>query len=665
MMDDNPNPDNYMILNKIDSPEDLNKLSNSEMELLAEEIHHVIVETVAKTGGHLASNLGVIELTLALHKTFDTPKDKLIWDVGHQVYPHKILTGRCEIFKSGLRQYGGVAGFPKKSESQYDHYDTGHSGTSISFALGMAEAVKTNPDERVIVIIGDGSLTAGISFEALNQSGQLKNKNLIVILNDNEMSISPNVGSLSQYISRRMVAPRAANARRITKTLLNSIPRAGSDIIKMVQKLERSLKDLIQPGLIFEELGFQYLGPFDGHNLPGLIEIFKNVKNIPGPLLIHVLTKKGYGYKHSELEPERFHGASPFEIKTGIFKKKKSNPSYTSVFGNALMDLAKKDDRIIAITAAMKLGTGLDKFATTFPDRFYDVGIAEQHAIAFAGGLANAGKRPVAAIYSTFLQRAYDQVFHDVCLQKLPVIFAIDRGGLVGADGPTHHGVFDLSYLRHIPGLTVMAPRDENELRRALFTAPDFNAPVAIRYPRGSGIGVEIKKRPEPIKLGRSEVLRRGSDVTVIAAGPLVYEALKAAENLEKENISLEVIDARFIKPLDSKTILKSIEKTGSLLTIEENVLAGGFGSAVIELLKGHHLNLVKVDSMGIPDKYIPMGTQTELRDEIGLSRQEMERRIKLLVSLDKELDLSDNPSTKLIHGTNKGRRTVNSTGDS
>ncbi len=644
----------FEYLPEIKSPEDIRKLNFEQLGTLAEEIHQVIVDTVARTGGHLASNLGVIELTLALHFAFDTPRDKLIWDVGHQVYTHKIITGRCDALQKGLRQYQGIAGFPKKSESEYDHYDTGHSGTSISFALGMAEALDPDSDERVIAIIGDGSTTAGVAFEALNQSGQLENKNLIVVLNDNDMSISPNVGSLSQYISRRMVSPNAASVRRRVKSLLQSIPRAGDDLIRVVQKLERSLKDLIQSGLIFEELGFQYLGPFDGHDLSGLIGIFRNVKNLQGPLLLHVMTKKGYGYKFSELEPERFHGASPFEIKTGKFvKKSNSPPSYTSVFGKALIDLAKKDDRIVAITAAMTLGTGLEDFAREFPDRFYDVGIAEQHAITFAGGLANAGKRPVAAIYSTFLQRAYDQVFHDVCLQGLPVVFAIDRGGIVGADGPTHHGVFDHSYLRHLPKIVVMAPRDGNELRRALFSAVNYDRPVAIRYPRGAGSDVEIEDDPKPVELGSGEILRKGSHVTVVVAGPLVYEAVAAADALLDEGIEVEVIDARFVKPLDTRLILKSIEKTGSLVTIEENALAGGFGSAILEFMAGHDFNLDKVEMMGIPDRFVPMGTQQQLREELGLTQDEISRRIRLLVEHSTDSSLPDHSSSKAWHGLN------------
>ncbi|MCD4655491.1 1-deoxy-D-xylulose-5-phosphate synthase [bacterium] len=622
------------VLPLVNSPYALRRLNIRAMVQLAEEIRREIIETVSRTGGHIASNLGVVELTLALHYAFDTPRDKLIWDVGHQTYSHKIITGRRDSFRTSLRQMNGLSGFPKKSESEYDHFDTGHSGTSISFAVGMAESLrKAGSTNWSIPIIGDGSMTAGVAFEALSQGGNLKQENLLVIINDNDMSISPNVGTLAQYISRRMIGPRAASVRRHTKQLLANIPRAGEDLIRIVQKLERSIKDIIQPGLLFEELGFQYLGPFDGHDLESLISVFKNVQNISGPLLLHVLTKKGYGYKPAELEPERFHGASSFDIKTGDFVKKDGPPSYTSVFRDALVDLAIKDDRVVAVTAAMTLGTGLDRFAAKFPDRFYDVGIAEQHAIAFAGGLANAGLRPVTAIYSTFMQRAYDQVFQEICLQDVPVVMVLDRAGLVGADGPTHHGVFDLSFLRVLPNIGIIAPRDENELRRAVLSSVDFNRPVAIRYPRGAGQGCEIKQDVKPMIWGKGERLREGSDISIVVEGPLVYEALEVGEKLQKEGISLEIIDARFVKPLDSALILTSVRKTSKLITMEENAIAGGFGSAVLELLVGHNINLQQVDMIGIPDRWVSMGTQSQLRAELGLTARELERRVKLLVA--------------------------------
>ncbi len=657
----------YPVLSTIDSPQDLRKLPFDQVEKLAFEIRNLIIETVSRTGGHLASNLGVVELTLALHYAFDTPNDKLIWDVGHQIYTHKIITGRSQALQSSLRQYNGISGFPKKKESPFDHYDTGHSSTSISFALGLAESnLIQSREEKVVAIIGDGSMTAGIAFEGLNQSGQLKNENLIVVLNDNEMSISPNVGALSQYISRRMTAPRAAQVRRILKSLLQSIPRAGGDIIRLVQKLERALKDLIQPGLLFEELGYQYLGPFDGHDLKGLIEIFQNITNLPGPLLVHVLTKKGYGYKPSEREPEQFHGAPPFDIKTGKFIKSSGFPSYTTVFGDSLVDLAQEDDRIIAITAAMTLGTGLEKFAKLFPDRFYDVGIAEQHAVAFAGGLSYYGLKPVVAIYSTFLQRAYDQVFHDVCLQELPVIFAIDRGGLVGADGPTHHGVYDLSFLGHLPGIVIIVPRDENELRRALFAAATYHCPVAIRYPRGSGIGIPLEVKTRDLPIGTAEIMRSGTDVTLLAIGPLVYEALAAADNLQKEGIDVEVIDARFAKPLDTPLILQSITRTNALVTVEESALIGGFGSCVLQSLVGQNFNFCNVDMMGIPDRYIGMGSQTELRTEIGLNQTAIEDRIRAVVCRKSAANLPQSDSmVRWVHGLDPSRFIADATNDS
>jgi 1-deoxy-D-xylulose-5-phosphate synthase len=633
-MNDKPVPLNGRhVLPLAQTPNAIRRLNIQALTNLADEIRNIIIDTVSQKGGHLASNLGVVELTLALHYAFQTPDDKLIWDVGHQVYCHKIITGRYSEFCAGLRQYKGLSGFPKKSESEYDHYDTGHGGTSLSFAVGMAEAIRrSGRNNWVIPIIGDGSMTAGVAFEALNQSGHLKQKNLLVIINDNDMSISPNVGALAQYISRRMVGPRAAGVRRYTKQLLAAIPRAGDDLIRLVQKLERSLKDLIQPGLLFEELGFQYLGPFDGHDLSTLVPVFKNVQNIPGPLLLHVLTKKGKGYEPAELEPERFHGASPFDRKTGKFLAKKAAPSYTSVFGDTLVSLAEKDDKIVAITAAMTLGTGLDKFAARFPDRLYDVGMAEQHGVAFAAGLANAGLRPIVAIYSTFMQRAYDQVFQEICLQDLPVTLILDRAGLVGADGPTHHGIYDLSFLRTLPNLGIVAPRDEYELKRAVLSIPALNRPLAIRYPRGTGAGVNLDRELPPIHWGTGECLVPGNDLTVVAAGPLVYEAVAVAEKLRSEDIMVEVIDARFVKPLDSALILQSIRKTGALITMEENTVIGGLGAAVLELLAAYGDLPKHVDLMGIPDRWIAMGTQKELYMELGLTAGELERRIRLML---------------------------------
>ncbi len=652
---------NSRLIEGIQSPRDLKKLAVSQLEDIAQECRDIIIDTVSQKGGHLASNLGAVELTLALHYAFNTPHDRIIWDVGHQVYTHKLITGRRDGLIQSLRQYKGISGFPKKQESEYDHYDTGHSGTSISFALGMAEGIKVSgSDNKIIPVIGDGSTTAGIVFEALNQKAQIKNENLIVILNDNEMSISPNVGMLAEYISHRMVSPRPANIRKLTKTLLNSIPRAGSDLVRVVQKIERTIKDLIQPGLLFEELGFQYLGPFDGHRVEGLVELFQNIKHLPGPHLVHVLTKKGKGYKHAELEPERFHGASPFDVSTGKFKPKGSIPDYTSVFGDALVELGRTDKKVVAITAAMTLGTGLKGFAEEFPQRFYDVGIAEQHAVTFAGGLAAEGLKPVVAIYSSFMQRAYDQVFHDVCLQKLPVILALDRGGLVGADGPTHHGVYDFSFLRHLPEITVIAPRDESELRRALFSAHSMDSPVAIRYPRGIGIGVPVDDEPVLYEAGTGEILRSGTDISVVGVGPILYDVLSVAETLSGVGIEVEVIDARFVKPLDVALIADSLRKTGKLLTIEENTICGGFGSAVIEAIVGSDLSLAHIDQMGVPDKFIGMGSQKQLRNEVGLSKEEIARRIKLLVngSANKrsEKNLVDEDITASIHGFNKSR---------
>ena len=629
------------VLPFVQSPTALRRLNIQALTNLADEIRETIIETVSRTGGHLASNLGVIEMTLALHYAFKTPEDKLIWDVGHQVYTHKIITGRCGEFCKSLRQYNGLSGFPKKSESEYDHYDTGHGGTSLSFAIGMAEAMKrSGQDNWVIPIIGDGSMTAGVAFEAINQGGHLKQKKLLIILNDNEMSISPNVGALAQYISRRMVGPRAASVRRHAKQLLASIPRAGDELIRLVQKLERSLKDLIQPGLFFEELGYQYLGPFDGHDLKTLVQVFQNIQNMPGPFLVHVLTKKGKGYLPAENEPERFHGASAFDRETGKFHEKASAPYYTSVFGDTLVSMAEKDDKIVAVTAAMTLGTGLDKFASRFPDRIYDVGMAEQHAVAFAGGLANAGLHPVVAIYSTFMQRAYDQVFQDICLQELPVTMILDRAGLVGADGPTHHGIYDLSFLRTMPNLGIIAPRDECELKRTILSIPTFNRPVVIRYPRGTGVGVNMECELTDIEWGVGEQLAEGNDITVVAAGPMVYEALAVSEKLRAEGIGVDVIDARFVKPLDSDLIRQSVRKTGALITMEENTIVGGLGAAVMEMLAVSGELPRQVDLIGIPDEWISMGTQQELYNDLGLTAQELERRIRLMLMRPEKEDV-------------------------
>lgn len=610
-----------MLLETIHNPADLKKLSADQLPSLAEEIREFLLQTVSETGGHLGSNLGAVELTLALHYCFNSPSDKIVWDVGHQAYTHKLLTGRRERFAT-QRQYKGISGFPKRSESEHDAFGVGHSSTSISAALGMAVANDLNhAHNRAIAVIGDGSLTGGIAFEGLNQAGHLK-KNLIVVLNDNEMSISKNVGAFSAFISRKMTTRRVRELKREMQGLLSNIPAFGKDILQFAKRAEHSLKGFLTPGALFEALGFDYIGPLDGHDLPNLIEVFKAAHDFEGPLLVHVMTTKGKGYKPAEETPAKFHGVGAFDLQTGSAPAKAAALSYTEVFGRTLVELASHDPKVVAITAAMPDGTGLNFFAEALPDRFFDVGIAEQHGICFAAGLAADGYKPVAAIYSTFMQRAYDQVFHDVCLQNLPVVIAMDRGGLVGDDGPTHHGVFDFSFLRHLPGLTLMAPKDENELRHMLKTALSLNAPVALRYPRGTGYGVELDQELKLLPIGTGELLREGSDLTIVAIGSTVMPALQAAEKLTSHGISAGVINARFVKPLDAELILAQARRTGRIITVEENALQGGFGSAVLELLQDNGAAQVKVKRLGIPDRYIEQGPQAQLRKDVGIDAE-------------------------------------------
>jgi 1-deoxy-D-xylulose-5-phosphate synthase len=610
-----------MLLESINAPADLKKLSPEQLPPLAEEIRQFLLETVSSTGGHLGSNLGTVELSIALHYCFDSPRDKIIWDVGHQAYTHKILTGRRDSFHT-QRQYKGLSGFPKRSESEHDAFGVGHASTSISAGLGMAAAADlSGTKNHAIAIIGDGSLTGGMAFEALNQAGHLK-KNLIVILNDNEMSISKNVGAFSAFISRKMTGRYFRDLKKEMQGLLRSIPAIGSDILHFARKAENSLKGFLTPGALFEALGFDYLGPLDGHDLPQLVEVFNNINQLDGPLLVHIMTTKGKGYKPAEQKPHKYHGVGVFDIETGMGAGKAAGRSYTDVFGDTLVELAELDPKIVAITAAMPDGTGLNLFAERFPDRFFDVGIAEQHGMTFAAGLAADGFRPVAAIYSSFVQRAYDQVFHDICLQKLPVTIAMDRGGLVGDDGPTHHGVFDISYLRHLPGITMMAPKDENELRHMLKTALYSGVPMALRYPRGAGYGVAMDAEIRELEIGRGELLLDGSDLCVIAIGSTVYPAWEAAEALIRKGLSVGVVNARFVKPLDGELILSVARKTGRLVTVEENALQGGFGSAVLELLYTSGMQDVKIKRLGIPDRYIEHGRQAQLRKDVGIDAE-------------------------------------------
>ncbi len=617
-----PETVDYSVLKDVQYPADIKKLNVAQLNTLAQEIRELIIHTVASCGGHLASSLGAVELTLALHYVFNTPQDKIIWDVGHQAYAHKIITGRKDEF-AGLRKQNGISGFPRREESPYDVFNVGHSGTSISAAAGMTEAGCLKGDKKkIIAVIGDGSMTTGMAFEGLNWAGDRK-KDMIIILNDNEMSISPNVGAMSSYLNRVMTGHTITTIKADIKGFLNSIPGIGGGLIKFARKIEEILKTMMVPGALFEEMGFTYVGPLAGHNLKYLIRNFENIREMTGPVLVHVVTKKGKGYEFAEEDPHVFHGIAPFNVETGQTISSLSDiPTYTKIFGQTLVKLAHADSRIVAITAAMCEGTGLNNFSREFPKRFYDVGIAEQHAVTFASALAMEGLIPVVAIYSTFLQRAYDQIVHDVCLQKLPVVFAIDRGGLVGEDGATHQGLLDYSYLRAIPNIIVMAPKDENELQHMLKTAVDCGQPVSLRYPRGRGIGVKLDDELKNLNIGKSEVLREGSDLAVIAIGSTVNTALAAAQRLSAEGYHVKVINARFVKPLDEDLILKTASEMNKIITVEENILRGGFGSAVLELLAEKGVTGVRVKRLGIPDEFVKHATQAEQRRKYGIDEE-------------------------------------------
>lgn len=614
-------------LDTINSPADLRKIPIEELPVLAGEIRERIIRVVSQTGGHLASNLGIVELTIALHYIFDAPDDRFVWDVGHQTYVHKLLTGRREAFHT-LRQYGGISGFPKPDESPYDTFNVGHSGTSLSSALGMVEARdKKGKTEKVIVVIGDGAMTAGMVFEGLNHTGDLK-KDIIVVLNDNEMSISRNVGAISSYLSKIITGEFYTRVKKETEQLIKHIPRIGTPMLKVAKKAEESVKGLVGPGTLFEELGFRYIGPIDGHRFEHLFPTLENIKRLHGPVLVHVVTRKGKDYPPAENDPASFHGVSSYDITTGVPLNKSPLPSYTKIFGQTLISLAEEDKRIVAISAAMPEGTGLSDFAKRFPDRFYDVGIAEQHGVTFSAGLATGGFHPVVAIYSTFLQRAYDQIVHDVCLQNLPVTFAIDRAGLVGEDGPTHHGAFDISYLRHIPNIVLMAPKDEDELRHMLYTSVHLMGPSAIRYPRGAGIGADLSSPLRVMETGKGEILLEGEDVAIVAVGNMVAPAIRAAEILHRNGLKAAVINARFIKPLDESLILELASRYGSIVTVEDGVLSGGFGSAVLELLERNGITGISIKRIGIPDKFIEHGSIRELQRIYGLDAEGIARDV-------------------------------------
>lgn len=626
-------------LASIKSPADIKGMSSDELRELADQVRQRLISTVSHTGGHLAPNLGAVELSLALHYVFDSPTDKLIWDVGHQCYTHKLLTGRLDELDT-IRQYGGLSGFPKRSESPHDHFGAGHGSTSISAALGFATARDIRgTDEDVVAIIGDGALTGGLALEALNQAGH-RQTDLMVVLNDNEMSISPNVGAMSSYLSKMRLSlePRVRRAREDVARVLERL-RVGDAMLMAMDRLRDSVKQLVVPGMLFEEFGYTYLGPIEGHNIDQLVAIFTHARKLDGPVLIHALTTKGKGYEPAEADPARFHGVKPFHVENGENRADGSpKKSYSEVAVDSLIKLAAEDERVCAISAAMLVGTKLEKFMSEYPDRCFDVGMAEEHAVTFGAGLAAAGMRPAVCIYSTFLQRCYDQIMHDVALQNLPVTLCLDRAGLVGADGPTHHGTFDLSYLRSVPGLVVMAPKDENELQNMIATAMAYDGPAAVRYPRGTGPGAEIAQQPTLLDIPSAEILEDGEDVAILAVGRMVGNALQAREVLQDRGISARLINARFVNPLDEETIRQAIADCGRLVTVEENVLAGGFGSAVGELLVRTDLD-APLECIGIPNEFIEHGPVEVLWEQIGLTPDAIAGQVEAFVTQHKTIE--------------------------
>lgn len=616
-----------MRLRSIDSPADLKSLNLHELKELAEDMRQYLLSVLSEHPGHFAPNFGTIELAIALHYVFDTPRDKVIWDIGHQAYPHKLLTGRRERFPT-LRQYGGISGFLSRAESEYDVFGAGHSSTSLAAALGVATAREVNnEDYKVVAVVGDGGLTGGLAFEGLNAIGDFK-KDIIVVLNDNQMSISETVGAFSKYFNRIVASPTYNVFRERAKELINLISPEAKQV---ASKIEAALK----PGTLFEEFGFRYFGPIDGHNLESLLEMLGRVKDMQEPIFVHAVTKKGKGYRPAEADPVSFYSVSgKFDLETGKSLGSKSlHPKYTDVFSNTLIKLACDDSRIVGITAAMPTGTGLEKFQEVFPKRFFDVGLAEQCAVTFAAGLATQDVKPVVAIYSTFLQRGYDQVVHDVCVQNLPVIFALDRAGLVGADGPTHHGVFDFAYLRHLPNMVVMAPKDEDELQHMVKTAVEYEkGPIALRYPRGTGVGVPMADQPQPIPIGKGEILRHGDNLLILAIGNRAHPALEAADTMEDAGISAAVVNARFVRPLDEELILPLAERIGKVITVEDGVLVGGFGSAILEMFADNGLTKVKVKRLGIPDQFIDHGDVNALYHLCGCDADAIVREGSKLV---------------------------------
>jgi 1-deoxy-D-xylulose-5-phosphate synthase len=624
------------LLDSIESPHDLRKLDRSQLPQLAQEIREQIIDVVSQLGGHFGGNLGIVELTIALHYVFDTPRDQIVLDTGHQSYPHKLITGRRDRFHT-IRQHNGISGFCKREESVYDVFNAGHASTSISAALGVAKGRDFRKENyRVAAVVGDGALSGGLALEGLNQAGHLKSR-LFLVLNDNDMSISTNVGAISGYLNQIIKGQRYNQLKDLAKGVMDRIPVVGGKLHVIASDMEEVLKHMVVPGLLFEELGFKYIGPYDGHDQNLLIDVMEKWKDYNGPVLMHVITKKGKGYVPAEAKPIWSHGVTPFDIISGEVKKsdKPAPPSYTGVFADALIEMAKKDEKIVAITAAMPEGTGLDKFAKQFPERMFDVGIAEEHAVTFSGGLATQGMKPIAAIYSTFLQRAFDQVFHDVAIMDLPVVFALDRAGIVGADGPTHHGIYDMSYLRIFPNMICMAPKDENELRHMVKTSFETGHPTSIRYPRGNGFGVEMDPELKSLPIGKGEVLREGSHGAIFAIGAEVWPSVEASDALRKSGIEVAVINARFIKPIDEELVLRFCRPGARILTVEEGSLAGGFGSAIMEKCQELGLEGVIFDRIGIEDVYVHHGSQDILRSQHDLHPEGIAERMRKLLARD------------------------------
>ena len=624
------------LLDGIEYPRDVRRLAVDELPQLAQEIREEVLSVVSEVGGHLASTLGAVELTLALHYVFDTPEDRIVWDTGHQAYAHKLICGRRSRLAT-IRQLGGLSGFLSREESEYDVFGAGHAGTSISAALGMVVAnALEHSSRKVVAVISDGGLSAGLTFEGLNQAGHL-DKDLIVVLNDNEHFIDPRVGAVSSFLSKQFTTGFGVRMQKRISHLLTSLPR-GEDLKHAARKLKDSFLGFVTPGFLFESLGFQYVGPIDGHNISKMVTTLENVKHVDGPTLVHVMTKKGKGYAPAEADPVKYHAVTPFHVLTGKPKKPKGPvPSYTEIFAQALITAAKENPKVVGITAAMGSGTGIDKLSKEMPGRSFDVGIAEQHAVTFAAGMATEGWIPVVAIYSTFLQRGYDEIVHDVCLQNLHVVFALDRGGLVGADGPTHHGVFDFAYMRSIPNLMIMAPKDENELRHMLKTAIDYPGPIALRYPRGEGWGVEMDRELRKLEIGKSELLRSGKDIALLAIGHTVLPALRAAEDLAPLGIDAAVVNARFLKPLDRDLLHDIVKRVPALITVEDHAVTGGFGSAVLEFLADEGISDVRVRRLGVPDRFIPHGTQEELRKLCGFDQEAITQAALQMVRIGKK----------------------------